>query len=112
MSETPTLCFTELYGQEKAKRLFSRSLMADRVPHAYLFRGPDGVGKRLFALGVAAAINCRGRSGAAACGNCSSCRKYRSGNHPDFLVIRPVKGVIKIEQIRQLAGERRPSFFP
>lgn len=105
MSEISSICFTGLYGQEKAKHLFSRSLMADRVPHAYIFRGPDGVGKRLFARGVAAAINCRERRGAAACGNCSSCRKFRSESHPDFLVIRPVKGVIKIEQVRQLAGE-------
>jgi DNA polymerase III subunit delta' len=105
MSDTAPLCFTELYGQEKAKHLFSRSLIAGRVPHAYLFRGPDGVGKRLFAQGVAAAINCRDRLGAAACGHCSSCRKFRSGNHPDFLVIRPMKGMIKIEQIRQLAKE-------
>ncbi len=105
MFDNSSICFTGLYGQDKAKLLFSRSLMADRVPHAYIFRGPNGVGKRLFARGVAAAINCRGRKGAAACGECSSCRKFRSESHPDFLVVRPVKGVIKIEQIRQLAGE-------
>ncbi|MFH0784436.1 MAG: DNA polymerase III subunit delta' [Pseudomonadota bacterium] len=105
MSELSSIRFTELFGQEKAKRLFSRSLMAGRVPHAYLFRGPDGVGKRLFAQGVAAAINCHSRSGVAACGNCSSCRKFRSQNHPDCQVIRPRKGVIKIEQIRQLTKE-------
>ena len=79
--------------------------MAGRIPHALLFRGPDGVGKRLFAEGVAAAINCRKRSGVMACGNCSSCKKFRSQNHPDFMVVRPIKGVIKIEQIRQLAKE-------
>jgi len=105
MSDCSPICFTQLYGQEKAKRLFGSSLMADRVPHAFLFRGPDGVGKRLFALGVAAAINCRRRSGPSACGKCSSCRKFQSQNHPDFLVIRPLKGVIKIEQIRQLTKE-------
>ncbi|MDK9705825.1 MAG: DNA polymerase III subunit delta' [Desulforhopalus sp.] len=105
MFDTTPICYTSLYGQEKAKRLFSKSLLAGRVPHAYLFRGPDGVGKRLFAQGVAAAINCRERVGAAACGRCPSCSKFRSGNHPDFLVIRPVKGVIKIEQIRQLSKE-------
>ena len=105
MTDTPSICFTGLYGQEKAKRLFGRSLAAGRVPHAYLFRGPEGVGKRLFAQGVAAALNCRQRLGAMACGKCSSCRKFKSQNHPDFLVIRPVNGVIKIEQIRQLAKE-------
>lgn len=105
MFDLSSIRFTELFGQDKAKRLFSRSLMAGRVPHAYLFRGPDGVGKRLFAQGVAAAINCHRRSGVAACGECSSCRKFRSQNHPDCQVIRPEKGVIKIEQIRQLTKE-------
>ncbi len=105
MLDNSPLCYTGLYGQEKAKRLFGRSLLAGRVPHAYLFRGPDGVGKRLFAKGAAAAINCRNRSAATACGICSSCRKFLSDNHPDFMVIRPVKGTIKIEQIRQLTAE-------
>lgn len=105
MADTTSICYTALYGQEKAKQLFSRSLTAGRIPHAYLFRGPDGVGKQLFARGAAAAINCRNRNGAAACNTCSSCRKFYSHNHPDFLVISPVKGTIKIEQIRQLARE-------
>lgn len=105
MVDRTSICFTGLLGQEKAKRLFSRALLAGRIPHALLFRGPDGVGKRLFAEGVAAAINCRERSGPMACGNCSSCKKFRSQNHPDFMVVRPVKGVIKIEQIRQLAKD-------
>lgn len=105
MFDPSSILFTELYGQDKAKTLFGRALLANRVPHAFLFRGPDGVGKRLFAQSVAAAINCRERIGTMACGNCPSCRKFRSQNHPDFMVVRPVKGVIKIEQIRQLAKE-------
>ncbi len=105
MSDTATICFTKLYGQDKAKQLISRSLVAARIPHAYLFRGPDGVGKRLFARGVAAAINCRKRSGPAACGTCISCLKFRSNSHPDFFVVGPLKGAIKIEQIRNLSQE-------
>jgi len=104
------LCFTQLLGQEKAKQLLRRSLATGRVPHGYIFKGPEGVGKRLFARGVAATINCRetkqpGRSGGAACGVCSSCKKFRSSNHPDFQVVSPEKGVIKIDQIRQLTRE-------
>lgn len=98
-------CFTQLLGQEKAKLLLSRSLTADRIPHAYIFRGPEGVGKRLFARGVAAAVNCRDIKRLGACGICSSCKKFRSMNHPDFLVVSPEKGVIKIDQIRRLTKE-------
>ena len=105
MSEYLSLSFNRLYGHEKAKRLLNRSLAADRIPHAYIFRGPDGVGKKLFARGLAAVLNCRDRRGTEACGACVSCRKFKSMNHPDFLVIRPEKGVIKIDQIRNLSRE-------
>jgi DNA polymerase III subunit delta' len=94
--------FAHLLGQEKAKTLLARSLTADRTPHAYLFRGPDGVGKQLFAQAMAAILNCRQTIDGAACGTCSSCRKFRSGNHPDFIVIRPEQGSIKIDRVRDL----------
>ena len=105
MSDYPSLSLSGLYGHDKAKRLLNRSRAAGRIPHAFLFRGPDGVGKKLFAKGLAAALNCRDRRGAEACGVCPSCRKFKSMNHPDFLVISPEKGVIKIDRIRQLGQE-------
>lgn len=99
------LFFSRLYGHDKAKRLLSRALAADRIPHAFIFRGPDGVGKKLFARALAATLNCRNRRGVDACGVCLSCKKFKSMNHPDFLVISPEKGVIKIDRIRQLSQE-------
>jgi DNA polymerase III subunit delta' len=98
----PQRIFAGLLGQEKAKVLLGRSLAAGRTPHAYLFRGPDGVGKQLFARRVAATLNCRQKGDGAACGICPSCLKFRSGNHPDFIVIRPEQGGIKIDRIREL----------
>jgi len=38
-----------------------------------------------------------------ACGECLSCRKLKSGNHPDFLVIEAEKGAIKIDQVREMS---------
>lgn len=105
MAPADCYCYTALSGQAKAKRLFAKALSAERIPHAYLFRGPDGVGKKRFALGVAMAINCRRRQDAKACGHCPSCRKYVSGNHPDLVLISPQKGIIRIEQIRSLTKE-------
>jgi len=95
--------FSGLLGQDKAKRLIRRALSSERMPHAFLFRGPEGVGKQLFAREMAAAVNCSNRNGERACGACPSCRKYRSGSHPDFMVVRPDKGAIKIEQVRQMS---------
>lgn len=98
----PILCYTQVLGQQKAQRLVARALGSGRVPHAFLFKGPDGVGKRLFARGVAAALNCRGEEAGKACGHCVSCRKFLSANHPDFMVVRPDKGMIKIDQVREV----------
>ncbi len=99
------LCYTQLLGQEKAKIMVSRSLAGDRIPHAYIFRGPDGVGRKLFARGLAAAMNCRAGEASAACGECVSCRKYLSANHPDFLVVSPEKNGISIGRVRELSRE-------
>ncbi len=97
--------YTGLLGQDKAKKLILRTLAAGRLPHALLFKGPEGVGKQLFARAMAAALNCRNHDQSGACGSCLSCRKFRSGSHPDFLVISPEKGAIKIEQIRRMAQD-------
>lgn len=94
--------FSELVGQAKAKKLLARSIESGRLAHGYLFRGPDGVGKRLFGRSLAATVNCRGRKGIDACGRCPSCKKYSSGNHPDFIVISPEKGTIRIDTIREM----------
>lgn len=103
--DSSPLCFTQLVGQDKAKKLLSRSLSRRRIPHAFLFSGTGGVGKTLYARGVAAAITCKDVNRLGACGICSSCKKFRSMNHPDYLVIQPQNGVIKIDQIRQLPKE-------
>lgn len=105
MADHSLLCFTQLLGQEKAKRMLQRSLLSDRVPHAYIFKGPEGVGRKLFGRGFAAAVNCRDRSSVSACGVCPSCVKILSGNHPDFLIISPEKGGIKIGQVRKLCKD-------
>ncbi len=96
------ITFSELLGQSKAKTMLARAIGSNRLPHAFLFRGPDGVGKRLFARSLAASVNCRSRQDVEACGICSSCKKYSSGNHPDFIVISPEKNSIKIGTIREM----------
>ena len=98
------------YGQHQAKKLLTRSLAADRLAHAYLFRGPEGVGKQLFARTLTAAVNCKQAKGLSGCGICSSCKKFAAGSHPDFVLVSPEKGAIKIAQIRELI--KKLSFAP
>ncbi len=88
-------------GQEKAKRFLTRAFKRG-MSHAYLFRGPAGVGKKTCAYAFATLINCTAPQEEDACGKCPSCRKYTSGNHPDFLEIEPQGSSIRIDQIREL----------
>ena len=94
--------FKELLGQEKAKSLLLRARQQGRLGHAYLFRGPAGVGKKRAATTFAATLNCRLGGPGDACGHCPSCLKIASGNHPDFLTVAADGSSIRIQQIREL----------
>jgi len=96
------MAFSSILGQTKALTLLSRAVASGRLAHAYLFVGPDGVGKTTVALDLAATLLCRLPEEGRPCGRCPGCMKYRSGNHPDFVRIRPDGAAIKIDQIREL----------
>jgi DNA polymerase-3 subunit delta' len=75
-------------NQERARGVLRGAVAADRVAHAYLFHGPDGVGKRAVALEFAQALLCESGSGEA-CGRCIHCQKVVRGVHPDLHVLIP-----------------------
>ena len=74
-------------GHEAALSRLQRALDSDRMPHAWLFAGPEGVGKLTAALDFAAALNCT--SANKPCGECQPCRSTLSGNHPDVEIVAP-----------------------
>ncbi len=94
--------FSDIIGQPKAIKLLSRALAGNRLAHGYLFTGPDGVGKTLTAHTLAARLLCVADDEERPCGHCPGCVKFASGNHPDFLVIKPDGAAIKIAQVRDL----------
>lgn len=77
-------------GHEVQVAAFQQAVRRNRLGHAYLFTGPAGIGKRLFALELAKALLCEGpRSPAAAlqaCDQCPACLQVEAGTHPDFLL--------------------------
>jgi len=105
-------------GNERAQALLERALASDQARHAYLFTGPEGVGKTTLALAFARALLCQRRAPdqGDACGECLSCRKVSSGNHPDLRVIEPLtengkqKHWITVTQLRE--AERLTSLAP
>jgi DNA polymerase-3 subunit delta' len=64
-------------AQASASQTLRRALSSGRVHHAYLFDGPDGVGKELSAFGLAQALLCERRPEGRgdACGACASCQR-------------------------------------
>lgn len=93
--------FKNIIGNENIKTLFNNSIKLNNLVHSYMFIGPNGIGKKLFATDLAQMILCE--SNEFACGICPSCIKFESKNHPDFSVLNSEDGKsIKIGQIRLL----------
>jgi DNA polymerase III subunit delta' len=79
-------------GHETQRRAFERVLQRNRLAHAYLFTGPPGIGKRLFADELAKAFLCESRppERLEACDRCVACVQVAAGTHPDhFIASRP-----------------------
>jgi len=49
--------FSDIYGQDKQISVLQSAMKRDRVPHAYLFHGIKGIGKRTTAKTFAKALN-------------------------------------------------------
>ena len=92
-----------IIGHEWVVALLQQAIAAERIAHAYLVTGPAHIGKTLLAMDLAAALNCTGSE--PPCGLCPACIRTMQGSHPDAIVVEPVSGHIKIDQVRQLQRE-------
>lgn len=93
------MAFSKIFGHQGGIDRLTNAYKKDLIPSAYLFIGPDGVGKSTIASEFAQMINC---SEAVVCHHCNSCKMYDSQTHPDFLSIKPSGQFIKIAQIKAL----------
>jgi DNA polymerase III subunit delta' len=96
-------------GHDRALSSLRLSAQSGRLPHAFLFVGPEGIGKRTFALKLAQALLCEqnpeGRLDP--CESCPGCLQVEAGTHPDLIVTgRPEdKQELPIRVIRDLCSE-------
>ena len=92
-------------GQEYAKKRLGK-LFTGEPGHAYIFLGPEGIGKRTMAKEVAKGFLCMSPTEDGACGVCPSCRYFESGTHPDFrhLFIPDGEKLIKVDTVRSKIG--------
>ena len=103
------MSFASVEGQERAVDSLRRALKSGRLHHAFLFAGPDGVGKSLTAFKLAEALLCEAPAEGEGCGTCRACRRVPERQHPDFHVLergqkpdgRP-EASIRIDQVRAL----------
>lgn len=109
----------DLVGQERAVAVLRNALRRDRVAHAYLFSGPDAVGKSTAAFLFAQVLNCEASGDETPCGACRSCRLIERNSHPDVRLVTigaDARGrrrtEISIDQIRQNPRKPRESPLP
>jgi DNA polymerase-3 subunit delta' len=120
--------FSRLIGNDEVKDSLARLLSGGRLPGSMLFTGEEGIGKKLFALELAKALNCRQRIGIEACDECSSCKRISRSTfppftsdddnkeriiwseHADLAMVRPHKQIIRVKPMREL--EREANFRP
>jgi len=91
------MAFKDILGHDRQLDVLRRMIQTDRVPHAFLFYGDEGIGKRKTAMELAKALNCTSAGGGGlfgdleppdgGCGNCQPCRNIESGCHPNVSVM-------------------------
>jgi DNA polymerase-3 subunit delta' len=93
--------FENIIGHEKSKNLLRMFLENKNIPHAFLFYGQEGIGKKMVAKEFAKHLFCEK---GIACGRCNPCIKLERGSHPDLIVIEGDNS-IGIDQSRMLSKE-------
>ena len=96
--------FREMVGHARGIALLQSFLKTGEVPHALLFSGEEGIGKRTLAETFVAALLCTGDVNLEMepCTQCLSCKRLEDHNYPDFHLIEPEEQTIKIDQILKL----------
>lgn len=93
----------DIIGHKSIVNYFLRAYQASQLAQAYLFVGPEQVGKKYVAIWLRTLLMCI-NSDREACGECSSCTALEKLLHPDSYLVSPIEGKhqIAIEQIREL----------
>ena len=82
--------FKEIPGNEICKQRLIDMVDNDRIPHALLLEGPEGIGKLAMARAMAQYIHCTNKQSGDSCGECAACRQHQALNHIDTFYVFPV----------------------
>ena len=87
-----------MLGHRKILASLQETIKNDNVGHAYIFEGPDGIGRRETALSFVAMLMCEREQ--APCGECKSCRLFTEGSNPDFQELYFHDKSISVDDVR------------
>lgn len=80
---------------------FCQLTASNKLAHAYLFQGQQGLGKFTLARHLSHYLLCESHRQSQPCGNCQPCLLLAAGTHPDLLILKPGESKnIRIEQVR------------
>ncbi len=82
--------FRDIIGQEEIKKQLIKNVLENKIAHAQLFCGGEGVGKLPLAIAYARYISCQNPTKEDACGKCPNCVKFNNLAHPDLHFVFPV----------------------
>lgn len=97
-------------GQNRIELMLGHFVETGTVPHSLLFTGPEGTGKALLAVELAARLNCESGGGLPD-GECPSCGKVRRFEHPDLHLVFPVPYGEWRKALPVVIESRREDFF-
>jgi DNA polymerase III subunit delta' len=80
------LSWSFIIGQERVKSLLKRTIQSGKIAHAFLFYGPEGIGKDALAIEFAKALICLSGSDEA-CGSCRNCKRMDTLQHPNIKLV-------------------------
>ena len=103
------LAWKNIVGHAAKIEQLKKIIAEEKFPHAVIFSGSEGIGKKKIAETCAAVLLCENASGGEPCGVCENCKLISAGSHPDFYLVEPESTKttknIKIGQIRTLQAE-------
>lgn len=91
--------FEQIIGHENIKQHLQNAIISNKVSHAYIFHGEEGMGKKILATAFAKTLQCE-EGGIISCDRCKSCMQMESGNHPDVIWVTHEKASIGVDDIR------------
>ncbi len=96
-------------GHRRPIQMLKRAGESGRVAHAYVFHGPEGVGKEKVAFWFAKLLNCTSPDEQAdPCYRCENCMRIEKMTHPDVRLVAPEHTLVE-RGIVQPQGRRQPS---